>query len=274
MLTTVFCIAGPDKEIQLDKLQANIRLMKSTDPNRHISLLIEGVSARELGVDIALFDRVYEADACENRALFLSKTLYQIEGDHVLYLDNDIFTLDTLYAALPRLLSSGVYFPENILDFRGQRIEAKDTWQQYVAMSKHTWPVIFSKCMFFGKDQKSREFFSSLIQFAANWQEVSQQISDGAMSELTWDHVISFTCMCHDELYNTTPALDYRSVANRDHARDKNWINKQWYDWLDVWWTTKDIFCIRIENYRQQGMIELSGDCAAKVEEWLAKRKA
>jgi len=272
MLTTVFCIAGEDKQKQLNKVHANVRLMKSLDPSRHISLLLEGESARDLGVDVAAFDRVYEADACDNQTLFLSKTLYKIEGDHVLYLDNDIFTLDTLYSSLPRLLSGGVYFSQNIKDFRGNDIEIKKTWQRYVTLSKHTWPVIASKCMFFAKDDRSKEFFLSLIQFAENWKEVSAEISDGAMSELTWDHVISFTCMCHRELYNTTSALDYRSLARRDHARDKNLVNKEWYDWLDVWWTTKDIFCIRIENFRQQGMIELSGDCSEKVEKWLAKR--
>lgn len=273
MLTTVFCITGDDKEKQLAKVQANVRLLRSVDPGRHVSLLIEGTPARELGVEVAIFDRVYEADACDNRALFLAKTLYKVEGDHVLYLDNDIFTLDPLYPSLPRLLPNGVYFPQRILDFRGNPIDIKETWQRYVSLSKHTWPVIPSRCVFFGKDDRSKNFFLSLIQFAENWKEVSAEISDGAMAELTWDHLISFTCMCHDDLYDTSSALDYRSLAQRDHARDKNWVNKEWYDWLDVWWTTKDLFCIRIENFRQQGMIELSGSCAEKVEEWLAKRK-
>lgn len=274
MLTTVFCIFGEDKSKQVDLVQTNVRLLKHSDSSRHVSLLIEGTHAQDLNVDVSLFDRVYEADACDNLALFLSKTLFRVEGDHVLYLGNDIFTLDPLYSSLPRLLPSGVYFPNKILDFRGSKIDINETWQKYMSLSKHTWPVLPSKCMFFGKDQKAQEFFRSMSLFADNWKEVSAEISDGAMAELSWDHLISFTCMCNDDLYNTADALNYRSLSRRDYARDKNWINKEWYDWLDVWWTTRDIFSLRIENFRQTGMIELSGDCGERIEGWLAKRIA
>ena len=273
MLTTAFVISGDDVKDQIETVITNVRLLKTVDSNRHVSLILSGFTAKELEIEIKFFDRIYETEKFVNRAMLLAHALPRIEGDQVLYLDNNVFTLNELHLSYNRILKSGVYLASNILDFRGNVIVSEESWTAQQLMHKHTWPVVSSKIIWLNKDQNSLEFFGAMEQFAENWKDIAVDHSDGAFIDDTVDNILSFTCMTHTYAYSKSRLLDFKSLAKRQMARDKNWMQSDWYNWLDVWWTTNDGFHLRIENFRQTGMIELTGDCLGKINQWLVQKK-
>ena len=273
MLTTVFIITDEDPQAQVEIVSTNVELLKAIDDTRHVSLVLGGITAKELDIDSRLFDRIYETESAINKAHLVARALPKVEGDQVLYLDNSIFTLDALHSSYTRILKNGVYLPSNILDFRGNQISMEESWLSQQLMKKHNWPVITSKAIWLNKDKEGLEFFEAFEQFAENWSELSKDHSDGAFVTDSTDNILSFTCMTHAHAYSKSSLLDFRSLGKRQMSRDKNWIQSNWYDWLDVWWTTSDGFHLRIENFRQMGMIELTGDCLGKINQWLAQKK-
>jgi len=270
MLTTVFSLHGNDNELNdiYRSICTNAKLIRRLDPKRHISLLVKSRAGLD---DLSLFDRVYEYDWSTNDIGFLAKALPSIDADQVLYLSPRMFCMDALTRAFERNFPAGVFFPENVLDFRGLNIATEEAWNEQKLFSKHNWPILNPKLLLFNNDDNSREFFKALDLFFGNWENIGAEISEGAMVEDTWDNLIAFTGLLHPELYRKTKLLNFRSLVKRDNASDKNWMNKKWHDWLDVWWVAKDGFYLRIENFRQQGFIELTDDCLISIEQWLAK---
>jgi hypothetical protein len=271
MLNIAFVINGENIKERYRVVEANTRLLRLLNNDCSINLVLSG-SAKELGVNIKLFDHIYEArEDNDNVISFLAKTLPSIQGDNILYLDENLFSFTPIHNAVTRNLTSGVYISKNVLDFRAHDIDTSLTWNAQKLMSKHGWPIISTKCMFLNKDEKSKSFFKAIEEYALAWQTIGNEISDGAMRELTLDNVISFVCQTNDNEYTKTDILDYRHFGKRDFARDNNWLHNDWYNWLDVWWVARDNPHLRIENFRQQGLIYLSGNYIEKVEEWLAK---
>jgi hypothetical protein len=275
MLTTVFSITSDDEEKVVEQCQAialNVKLMRKLDPTRHISLLLGSKLVNDLvHINVKDFDKVYEAELGDNEISFLAKALPRIEGDQVLYINERIFSLMPITRAFERNLNSGVFFPKRVLDFRGYDVDVVESYQTQQLFGRHQWPVITPKMLWINKDQTSLEFMDALDMFASNWDTIGKEHSDGAMSELTWDNLISFTCYTHANHYQVSELLNFRSFAKRDFAKDKNWVNKEWYDWLDTWWVTKDAFYLRVENFRQQGFVELTGDCLLDIDTWIEK---
>ena len=152
MLTTVFSLYGNnDKELedQYKAIRLNVKLIRRLDSKRHVSLLVKSTEGLD---NLDEFDRVYELDWGTNHISFLARTLPTVEADQVLYLTPRIFCMDTLSRAFERNLSSSVFFPGNVLDFRGCIIDASETWQEQQVFSKHQWPVVSPKLMLFNND--------------------------------------------------------------------------------------------------------------------------
>lgn len=273
MLTTVFVITGNDPQSQAEIVSTNVKLLKTIDNKRHVSLVLGGITAKELELDAKFFDRIYETESSINKAHLVARALPKVEGDQVLYLDNSIFTLDALHSSYTRILKNGVHLASNILDFRGNWITMEETWLAQQLMNKHNWPVVSSKIIWLNKDKEGLEFFNAFEQFSENWEEIAKDHSDGAFVNDSMDNILSFTSMTHSHAYSKSSLLNFRSLDKRQMARDKSWIQSNWYDWLDVWWTTSDGFHLRIENFRQIGMIELTGDCLGKINQWLEQKK-
>lgn len=273
MLTTLFVITKEDNiQEKCDAITLNSRLIKKLDPSRHVSLLLGGIAADDLeGISAKDFDRIYEAEMDTNIVSFLARSMLRIDMDQILYLDDRVFTLTPLSRAFERNMNRGIFLPKRVLDFRGYDVDPAESWQAQQLFARHTWPVISAKSMLVNKDDISAEFLKALDLFAEGWEELGKEYSDGAMAQLTWDNLVSFTCFTHENHYIKTELLNYRSFARRDFAKDKNWVSKDWYDWLDTWWVTKDAFYLRIENFRQYGMVELTGDCITDMTEWLEK---
>jgi hypothetical protein len=274
MLTTVFALTGNSKQEIDDNRRAislNIKLIRILDPKRHVSLIVRSLA--DLESDVIAFDRVYENNTENNDITFIANSLLRIEGKQILYASPCIFSLSPLSRAFERNMPDGVFFPNDVLDFRGNRLDTGEIWRTQQILAKHQWPVLTPRLMLFNNDSKSKEFLLALEKFSLNWKEIGQEVSDGAMSDTTWDNLVSFTCHTHDENYRTSSCLDFRSFARRDFAKDKNWINKSWNDWLDTWWVTKDAYYLRVENFRQQGFVELSDDCLDEIALWIEKIK-
>jgi hypothetical protein len=272
MLNIAFVISGEEIKQRYRAVEANTRLLRLLNDQCVINLVLGG-SAKEIGVNIKLFDHIYEAkpDEQDNHVSFLAKTLPLIQGDNLLYLDENLFSFSPMHVALTRNMTSGVYVSKQVLDFRGNIIDPATTWTAQQLMSKHGWPIVSTKCIFLNKDEKSKSFFRALEQYSLAWTSIGENISDGAMKELTLDNVISFVCQTNDDECVRVSALDYRDFGKRDFARDNNWVYKDWHDWLDVWWVSKGMPHLRIENFRQQGLVYLSGNYIEKVEAWLEK---
>jgi len=271
MLNIAFVINGENIKDRYRAVEANTRLLRLLNKDCTINLVLSG-SAKDLGVNIKLFDHIYEArEENDNAVSFLAKTLPLIQGDSILYLDENLFSFTPIHNAVTRNLTSGVYISKSVLDFREHNVDTALTWNAQKSMSKHGWPIISTKCLFLNKDDMSRSFFKALEEYSLAWQRIGREISDGAMKELTLDNVISFVCQTNDDECSKTDILNYRNFSRRDFARDSNWVSKDWYNWLDIWWVTKDTPHIRVENFRQQGLVYLSGDYIAKVEAWLEK---
>lgn len=272
MLTTVFSLLDNndiDIEEQYNSILHNIKLIRRIDSKRHISLITRTTGGLD---NLDQFDKIYEYnDNTLDNITLLAKMLPTVEADQILYLTPRIFCMNYFTRAFERNLTDGLFFPKNVLDFRGIELVPEDTWQEQQLFNKHQWPIIVPKLMFFNNDKKSKSFFEALDLISQHWNVIGSLNSDGAMAEHTWTNIIAFTCILHPELYRKTELLDFKSLAKRDFAVDKNWINKKWYDWLDVWWVTKDGFYLRIENFRQQGFIELPGNCLNKIDDWLVK---
>jgi hypothetical protein len=271
MLNIAFVINGENIKDRYRVVEANTRLLKLLNDDCTINLVVSG-SAKDLGVNIKLFDHIYEAkEETDNDISFLAKTLPLIQGDSVLYLDENLFSFTPMHNAVTRNLTSGVYISANTLDFRGHNVDSSIAWNAQKLMSRHGWPIVSTKCIFLNKDEKSLSFFKALEEYSLAWQSIGSEISDGAMKDLTLDNLISFVCQTNDDECAKTDILDYRHFGKRDVARDNNWLHKDWYNWLDVWWVAKDIPHLRIENFRQYGLIYLCGDYIEKVEAWLEK---
>jgi hypothetical protein len=274
MLTTVFALTGDTKEEIDDNRRAislNVRLIRILDPKRHISLIVKSLG--DLESDVIAFDKVYENKTENNDINFVANSLLRIEGDQILYMSPRIFSLSPLSRAFERNMPDGVFLPADVLDFRCNVLDADEIWRKQQMFSKHQWPVVTPRLMLFNNDAKSKEFLMALEKFSLDWSNIGTEISDGAMSELTWDNLISFTCHTHDANYRTSDCLDFRSFARRDFAKDKNWINKDWNEWLDAWWVIKDAYYLRVENFRQHGFVELTGDCLNDISTWIEKIK-
>ena len=271
MLNIAFVVNGENIKDRYRAVEANTRLLRLLNKDCTINLVLSG-SAKDLGVNIKLFDHIYESREEEDNAVsFLAKTLPLIQGDSILYLDENLFSFTPIHDAVTRNLTSGVYISKSVLDFREHNVDTALTWNAQKSMSKHGWPIISTKCLFLNKDDKSRSFFKALEEYSLAWQSIGTEISDGAMKELTLDNVISFVCQTNDDECSKTDILNYRNFSKRDFARDSNWVSKDWYNWLDIWWVTKDTPHIRVENFRQQGLVYLSGNYIEKVEAWLEK---
>lgn len=285
MLNIAFVINGENVKERYRAVEANTRLLRLLNKDCMINLVLSG-SAKELGVNIKLFDHIYEAREDNDNAIsFLAKTLPLIQGDNILYLDENLFSFTPIHDAVARNLTSGVYISKNVLDFRAHNIDTATTWNAQQLMSRHGWPIVSTKCIFLNKDNKSISFFKAVEECSLAWQSIGTEISDGAMKELTLDNVISFVCQTNEDECYKTDILNYRNFSKRDFARDSNWVNTDWYNWLDIWWVSRgnppDIIVsgwvsrgnphLRIENFRQQGLIYLSGNYIEKVEEWLEK---
>jgi hypothetical protein len=270
MLNIAFVINGENVKERYRAVEANCKLLRLLNDNCCINLVVGG-SAKEIGVNIKLFDHIYEAKSDDNEIAFLAKTLPLIQGDSVLYLNENLFSFTPIHNSVERNLISGVYISKNVLDFRGNIVDPATTWTAQQLMLRHSWPVVSIKCIWLNKDQESLSFFKALEEYSLAWESIGSEISDGAMKELTLDNLVSFVCQTNDTECNKTGILDYRDYSKRNFSKDVNWINKDWYDWLDVWWVSKDTPTLRIENFRQQGLVHLTGNYIEKVEEWLEK---
>jgi len=272
MLNIAFVIHGEDIIDRYRKVEANTRLLRLLNSNCVIHLIIAGRAA-DIGVNVKLFNHIYEAKSNneETYVTFLAKTLPLINVDSLLYLDENLFSFSPLHDAITRNLTSGVFISKDVLDFRGNIINTTLAWQDQQLMLKHSWPVINAKCIWFNRDQKSMSFFKALEEYSIAWESIGSEISDGAMKTPTLNNVLSFVCQTNDDEYSKTEILNYRHFGKRNYSRDSNWVNKDWYNWLDVWWVSRDMPQLRIENFRQQGLIYMEGDYIEKVEEWLEK---
>ncbi len=271
MLNIVFAITGNNIVSRYRACEANARLLRLLNKDCKITLILGNSTADSLSVKTALFDKVYETTCSDNQVEFLANSLPRIPGDQIFYLNENLFSFTEIHNALGRNLVSGVYIPNQVLDFRGNSIDAAGSWTAQQLMQKHQWPVVMAPAIWFNKDDKSLEFFSALEMCASSWHTLGTEHSDAAMANPTLDNILSFACLTQSENYQKTNLLNFRHFGRRDFSRDANWIHKDWYDWLDTWWVSKDGTYLRVENFRQQGFVFLGGDYIERVEQWLEK---
>ena len=274
MVNIVFVLHGDNIKNRYRICEANSRLLRLINKECNISIVID--DACELHINELFFDEIYKIandEGHKNHVSFVASALLRMPAAQTLYLNENLFCLTEIHSAIGRNLTSGVYIPKKVLDFTGKEIIAHDAWNAQNAMERHKWPVVLAPCIWFNNDEKTHEFFTILLDSANSWHITGKEISDSAMQDITLDNLLSFVCLIHPENYQVTEFLNFKNLSRKDNSREINWIHKDWHDWLDTWWVSKDGMYLRIENFRQQGFLLLDGNYIEQLEQWLEKIK-